>query len=249
MQREAGPQPAAAAIDPGERRVQRCRSGSTTLGPVAPEIAGDAVEHGDAAALNQDKPRRGKRGEGKAEQHRRRRPRLRLQLDEPCKAERGVGELRDEFERHVDDRARGGNGPRDAGQRQRAGAQHIAADLRQRQRLRARIANQPGPYRNPRMDPGQQGAPRQAHRRGQDEMDRQDRDEAGGADREQRAHHRAGPEIADEHRHRRHPGNGGEDRQRFHPERAALVRRRSRRNRRKKRISRGTTCGRSRRGS
>ncbi len=126
MQQKARPQPAAAAIDAGERGVQRRRPGGAALGPAAPEVARDAVDNPDAAALHQDKGGGGESGDEKAEQHRCRHPRLRLQPDEPGQPERGVGELGDEFEGHIDDRARRGKRPRHARQRQGAGAEHIA---------------------------------------------------------------------------------------------------------------------------
>ena len=74
---------------------------------------------------------------------------LELQMQQPQKAERGVGKLADEFERDVDDGAGRAACRRHPEQRHRAGAEHIAADLRQRQHLRAAVADKAGPKSPP----------------------------------------------------------------------------------------------------
>ncbi len=127
--------------------MQCRRPGGAALGPAAADCLGDAVDIAVAAALHDDEGSGGSNGNSQTEEHRRRhRPRLRLQPHEQGEAERGVGQLRDEFEGDVDDRAGGRQRRRHPGQRQGAGAEHVAADLRQRQRLGARIAHQPRPH-------------------------------------------------------------------------------------------------------
>ncbi len=130
MQRETDKQPYTAAIDVGQLGVQRCRPGAAALDPAVAENAGDAVEIPEAAMLHGDKRGRGGSGDQQSDQDRRREPRIRLQPDEQRQSERRVRQLGNKFEGYVDDRAGGRDAPGRSGQRQGAGAEHVAADLR-----------------------------------------------------------------------------------------------------------------------
>ncbi len=187
-------------------------AGGAALGPAAAENAGDAIDKIVAAPLHRDKRHRREAGGGEPEEGRQLEGGVWLQLDQAGEAKGGKGKLGDKFEGYVDDRAGRRIGARHAGQCQHTGAEHIAADLRQRQGLGAGITYQPGPDHLPRRYSRQQGAPPQPHQRGQYEVNRADRREAERPNRQQRMNDGAGPEIADKRHHRRHANDGGKDR-------------------------------------
>ena len=195
----------------------QCRGARrAAFGPTAAENTRDALEIVETVSLHDQKRHHRRDGNHQPDNDGRCRCGAGLQLEEQGQAKRGIGDLRDKFEGYVDDRAGCRGCSRHAGECQRPRAKHIPADLRQWQHLGPGIANQPPPDRHPGRYSGHQHPPGEPHHDHQREMDRADRRETKTADREQRADHRAGAEIADKRQHDADTENGGENRQSLH---------------------------------
>ena len=117
-------------------------------------------------------------------------------MDQPDERQRREGDLGEEFEADIDDRARRGGGAGDARESDRPSPEQISADLRKRQHFGARIAHQTSPDRDPWPRPGQQRPPGDPHHRHQCEVDQANRREPRPSDGEQRTDHGVRPEIA-----------------------------------------------------
>ena len=178
--------------------MQLAGAGRCPLGPAVAECAGKAIEHAKAAALSGKEAGGQKHSNAKTDRDRDCYSRPRFESQQPGQRDRGVGDLREEFEGDVDDRARrsgaAGN-PRDS-DRPRAG--DIAADLGKRQHFGRGVADEPRPDRRPRACPRQQCPPGNAHHRNQHELNQADRGKTRPPDGEQGADHRSRAEMDDE---------------------------------------------------
>ena len=171
------------------------------LAPALRDPPDQALHAADAVALDEDEPHhqdeaRHDADNGPADQRI-----IRLQPRQQDDPEHGVAELPHHLERHVDDGRGGGGGAGDPQQRRGARAHDEAAELRQRQDLRAGIADQPPPDEGrERRRARRQQIPAETEQRHAREVQRDDRQEPRPAHRQQRMPDFGEAEISDQRR-------------------------------------------------